>query len=328
MSMDVPSTGTPGKFSWIPCRDGKHVALTTLGGTGDVLFVLHATGFCGKIYETLAESMGSEFISYAVEARGQGFSPPAPAESGPYYATHEAAWDLLAAVDALGVQGNCYAFGHSMGGVAALRAEAARPGTFKAIYAFEGVIGDPSSLPGNIKSNQISIPQVGAAQKRRQQFPSRATVNNMFRDRIPFKTWHPACFKAYVQHGFKALPDGTVELLCPPEAEAASYRAMVEPEFAQSTWDGLKRLACPVVVAWGDDPNSGFKLAELFGPAASERVPLGRFERYHGLGHLAPMEEPRFIASRILAMKKAAASPDVWLATPQHQEFDVRHSSL
>lgn len=49
--------------------------------------------------------------------------------------------------------------------------------------------------------------------------------------------------------------------------------------------------------------------------------------RYHGFGHLSPMENPEFIAARILAMKEAGTSSAAWLEVPRVQEFG-HHQSL
>ncbi|KAK9864438.1 hypothetical protein WJX84_007537, partial [Apatococcus fuscideae] len=85
-----------------------------------------------------------------------------------------------------------YAFGHSVGGTSALRAQATHPGCLSAIYCYEPVIYDPSCLEPGVSQNppgqlrELGL-QLGAgdarilgpellariARKRRRLFPSR-----------------------------------------------------------------------------------------------------------------------------------------------------------
>eukprot|EP00884_Botryococcus_braunii_P009272 jgi/Botrbrau1/18346/Bobra.0179s0071.1 len=304
-------------------RDGEPLTLTRLGGSGDVLIILQANGFSGNVYEPLAWHLKSAFTCYSLGPRGQVEASSTLVGYDPNFATYEYAWDLLAVVDALSARGRCYALGHSLGGTTAIRAEAARPGTFKAILSYEAILVDPDTLP-----EKQDTKMADRARKRRRRFDSRSAADAAFRTRYPFKTWHPAAFEAYLKHGFRDSPDGGVELACSPDIEADSYLAVVHPPLARQAWEGLLRVACPVVVAGGDDPVSPFKIVAANLRPVAERLRHGHVERYHGLGHLGPMEDPAFMASRVLAMKAAASDSQTWGSMPKEVDFDVRRSPL
>ena len=51
------------------------IAVHDLGGEGDALLVCHATGFCGRVYEPFARTLGSQHHVHAVDLRGHSDSP-------------------------------------------------------------------------------------------------------------------------------------------------------------------------------------------------------------------------------------------------------------
>src|SRR5947209_16113777 len=92
--------------------NGVTVAVHDLGGSGEPLLIAHATGFCGRSYEPLADALAGRFHVWAVDFRGHGDSTE-PADGN--YAWTGMADDLLAATDAAGVD-RWFGVGHSLGG--------------------------------------------------------------------------------------------------------------------------------------------------------------------------------------------------------------------
>jgi pimeloyl-ACP methyl ester carboxylesterase len=271
---------------YVPSTNGVQVAVHDLGGTGEPLIILHATGFHGRAYLPMASVLRERFHVWAVDLRGHG-ATNAP-DNGDF------AWkgmvaDLLAAVDALGV-GPFHAFGHSMGGAVILAAEVARPGLLKSGFVFEPIVMNTAWLTARGEGNPMS----GPARKRRETFPSRADALARYASRMPLGLLRADVLWAYVEYGFVDLPDGTVQLACRPESEARTFEGN-----DKITVDDVGGIATPVTVAAGtisagDAPD---KLAEPLARALQR----GRFVSYPFVGHFGPFQEPERIASDVLS---------------------------
>ena len=102
----------------------------------------------------------------------------------------------------------------------------------------------------------------------------------------------PEALDAYVRHGFRQLPDGSVTLKCLPEIEAKVYE--MGPQ--HGAFARLGEIACPVTVARGVDqaftPSS-------FAPRIVDALPHGVLEEHPDLGHFGPLEDPPTIAEAI-----------------------------
>ena len=166
-------------------------------------------------------------------------------------------------------------------------AEAARPGTFRALYLWEPVVM-PVDPPLGPSDNPLSA----GAMRRRAVFPSRDEAFANYASKPPFSVLHPEALRAYVDHGFADLPDGQVTLKCRPEDEAQIYRmGSAHRAFAQ-----FGAVRCPAVVACGADTDAfGPELIELQAAA----LPRSRTEVLPGLGHFGPLQDPARVAATV-----------------------------
>jgi pimeloyl-ACP methyl ester carboxylesterase len=101
---------------------------------------------------------------------------------------------------------------------------------------------------------------------------------------------------AYVRHGFVPDPDAggaAVRLACRPDDEARIFRGGP----THQAFDHLGAVACPVVVACGDDAVG----PGAFAPAVVEALPDGRMERFAQLSHFGPLEAPPRVAAAVAA---------------------------
>ncbi|MBW3615016.1 MAG: alpha/beta hydrolase [Actinobacteria bacterium] len=264
--------------------DGTVVAFYELGGTGPPLLLAHATGFHGRVWCPLAEELSGQFRCVAFDLRGHG-DTPAPADG---FDWHGFARDALAVVDAAGL-GRPFGFGHSAGATALLLAELACPGTFRSLYCYEPVVapGQPATVPAS-PGDALAA----GARRRRQVFPSRQAAYEHYTAKPPLSALAPSVLRAYVDHGFEDLADGTVRLKCRSENEARSY----ETGMSHGAWDRLGDITCAVTVACGG-------LSDSFGPAVAAhqaaRLPHGRIEVFEGLGHFGPLEDPAAVAAAL-----------------------------
>lgn len=268
----------------VESSDQVELAVYDLGGDGPEVLMVHATGFCAGVWTPLAAHLPDMHLA-AVDIRGHGRSTTP--DGGMDW--HGTARDVLAAVDALGLE-QPFGVGHSMGGASLVLAELARPGTFAGLWLYEPIIF-PERIASDPRATQ-SNPLADGARRRRAEFGSRADAYANYASKPPFSALHPDALAAYVEHGFEVLPDGSVRLRCDPEFEASTY----ETGMSHGAFERLGELRCPVTVLRGS--------ADAFGPAAvapmvAESLPEGQLEDHPELGHFGPLEDPRAMAASI-----------------------------
>jgi pimeloyl-ACP methyl ester carboxylesterase len=270
----------------VPSTDGVTVALFDLGGEGPPLLFCHPTGFHALTWAPLAAELAPVAHCWSLDLRGHGDST-APDHGD--YAWTGMADDILAAVDHIGPPpAGLFAVGHSLGGATLALAEQARPGTFAGMWLFEPILPPP---PEGARTGPN--PMAEAARRRRRRFPSRDAAYANYASKPPMDTLTPAALHAYVDHGFRDLPDGEVELKCTPEVEAAVFEA----SFRSPAFRRLGEVRCPVTVAVSGDGG----MPALMGPLAADAFADGRLESYPELTHFGPMEDPPLLAAAIRA---------------------------
>jgi pimeloyl-ACP methyl ester carboxylesterase len=279
---------SPG-VSGIETSDGLTIALHDLGGSGPHLLVCHATGLCGRAYERVAASFSDRFHVWAVDARGHGDSP-APADGD--FSWDGMVRDVAAAAAAIG-DGPIHVVGHSMGGAAALAAEARSPGTFATAYVYEPIVMEPDA------ERPTSNPLADGARKRRNVFASREAALWRFASRPPLSDWESGSLAAYVRHGFADEADGTVRLKCSGENEARTFEAS-----GAITTRVIAAAALPTLVVSGDPTTHLAGMAR----AAAAALPAGELRTHPELGHFGPLQAPSVIGGEIRRHIEAQAS--------------------
>jgi pimeloyl-ACP methyl ester carboxylesterase len=266
----------------VEVADGLAIALHDLGGSGRPLLILHATGFCGRMYELAAPVLGDHFHVWAVDLRGHGDSDPSPTGS---YDWDEIVRDVLAVIDARGWD-DLVVFGHSLGGAIALLADIARPGLVAG-----GVLYEPIVWPEGFRHDGPN-PMAGPARRRRQVFDSRAEALARFAAKPPLSALRADALAAYVTHGLRDLADGTVALKCQGESEARTFEAE-EAMTIDRLGGGTAGFR---VLAGRRDPTPVAGLA--VGVAEALGAELVTYER---LGHFGPFQDPEQIAAEVVS---------------------------
>jgi pimeloyl-ACP methyl ester carboxylesterase len=271
----------------VPSTHGVTVALHDLGGDGPPLLFCHPTGFHAMTWAPLAGELAGAARCWSLDFRGHGDST---APDGGDYAWSGMADDVLAVIEDIGPgPAGMLAVGHSLGGAALVLAEQERPGTFAGLWLFEPIIVPPPEGPLPVGSNPLAT----AARKRRRRFPDRDAAYANYASKPPLDTLTPAALRAYVDHAFRDVPGGEVELKCTPEVEAAVFEA----SFGTPIFPRLGEVRCPVTVAVGGDGGMPAGLA----PLVVDALPDGRLESYPELTHFGPMEDPPRLAPAIRA---------------------------
>lgn len=270
---------------WTESTDGVRVALHQLGGEGEPVLLAHATGFCGRMWEPVARHLtGHRALAFDARAHGRSITPDTASLSW-----RAVAADLLAAVDALGLQG-CRAAGHSMGAAALLLAERARPGTFSALYCYE-----PVTSPVDTDEPLRDYVLAEMTLRRRDRFPSIDAARANFAGKAPFDTFSPDSLDAYLTHCFRPVEPGAEEitLVCRRQDESTFYRE----GRSHGLFEELDQIRCPVVLGAGPviagSPSS-------FAARVASRLPHSRLIRYDDLTHFGPQDDPARIAADII----------------------------
>jgi pimeloyl-ACP methyl ester carboxylesterase len=271
---------------------GVEIALLDWGGDGPLVFMHHANGFCAGTLGLVAEALAPRFRAIAMDARGHGDSskPEGPAS----YEWDQFAEDYLAVAERLSAEhggAKLIGLGHSFGGTTALGAAARRPELFERLVLVDPVIPTPDAAaaldPERVK--RLSRLKDGA-RRRRAHWPSRAQARAHFAARSLFANWLPEALDLYVEHGLRERADGSVELKCPGEIEAAIFGASRGLDMV----DLVRRARVPATVLWAVDGD--------FPRAVYERV-FAEMERARivdvACGHLIPMERPELVVQAV-----------------------------
>lgn len=270
----------------VASTDGVTLTVHDLGGDGRPVLLAHATGFHGWVWSPVAVHLSDRAHCWSLDFRGHGDSDP---PEGRGFEWEGFADDVLAVVDDVGLD-RPVGVGHSKGGAALLLAEARRPGTFAAVWAYEPIVFPPRA-PGEpeIADGELSERAV----RRRSSFPSLDEAYVNFRGKAPLSSLAPESLRAYVEHGFAPGADGEIYLKCRGEWEAEVYRMGGR----HGGWDRLDAVRCPVTVACGGDGAPPAAIA----PAIAGRLPDARLVRFDDLGHFGPLEDPAAVAAAIAA---------------------------
>ncbi len=264
--------------------DGVKVAIHDLGGDGPLLLFCHATGFHGHTLAPLASYLTDSYRCVAHDLRGHG-STLLPEGAGITWP--DVVEDLLAVTSALAKAnpdaGPLRAVGHSLGGGTIALAEDRRPGTFASAWAFEPVLIPTMESPG-------ASGMAEAAARRRAVFDSRDAAFERYASRPPFDSVRPDVLRAYVDHGFRDLDDGTVTLSCAPATEAELF----DNAWRSQSMDAAGRLRMPYGIGAGNEADGVAQLTRL---AAAEHSNLTLFE--FDLDHFGPFKDPELIAQTI-----------------------------
>lgn len=269
--------------------DDVTIRLYDLGGNGPLLLLSHATGFCGQVWEPMAETLTDRYHCVTFDHRAHGRSTRPVGRSLEWAGMAD---DILTIVDALSPGEPIAAVGHSMGGTTLAMAELAKPGTISKAWTFEPILfGDTHLGPGS-EPSEIS----DGARRRRPTFDNRDEVMERYGSRPPLSILDRRALRAYVDHGFSDQADGTVTLRCLPDDEAEIFQH--HNSGARQTVGGL---TVPfLVAASGDGRPPGDAVI-----AAAKEFDNLELAVYEDLTHFGPLESPERMGNDCLAWLEA-----------------------
>jgi len=283
--------------TYVPSTDGVQVASYDFGGSGPLLILCHATGFCAGVWQPIARRLTDRFHCVGLDFRGHGRTGR---PDGVTLAWEGMGQDLLAVIDhALAQRGDApdtpvFAAGHSMGGASIVLAELIRPGTIAKAWALEPILfPTPDEVDFDSEMNPVhESPLVTGARRRRPEFDSREAAFERYASRPPFSEVDPEALRAYVDEGFRDLDGGGVRLRCEPESEAQVFEHSL-----CGAYERLAEIHFPFLVAASGDGQPPALIADDVVSRNSNFVRV----QYGDLSHFAPLEDPQRIATDIAA---------------------------
>ncbi|MBU1903148.1 MAG: alpha/beta hydrolase [Proteobacteria bacterium] len=255
------------------------------GGSGPLVHLAHATGFCAGAYTPIAETLGRRLRVLGMDDRGHGKTT---AEANPRKLKN---WNGFAEDLAhffKHLQEPVIAMGHSRGAVASLLVAVKRPDLIRAL-----ILIDPTILPFSWmwwwylakKTGFASRVPIAARAARRNPFwPDRETLLNAYRAKHPFRSWANGFLEGYIADGTKTSETGGIRLCCTPEWESRCFSVC-----SHDIWRYIPRLQLPTLLLYGAD-------SDTFLPPAVKRfqakVPHAVIRRFENTSHFVPMERP------------------------------------
>ena len=267
-------------------------------GREPTVLLAHATGFHARCWDPVIRRLGDRHV-IAVDQRGHGRSQKTEITHWKVFGQDLAEFvrelDLR---DVLGV-------GHSMGGHAMVEAAAARPDRFRRLVLIDPVIVSPEDYGGGGWTITRLAGEKHPTAKRKRRFHSAAEMIERFRDRIPYRVFHPEALDDSCVYGLLPAPDGDGFLLaCPPETEASIY---MTSRSNPGVHDSIRTLSLPVLILRAKLPLEE-RDAMDFSSSPTWPGLVGEFRHGREIHlaehtHFLPMELPDHIAVLILAEK-------------------------
>ncbi|MEZ5296538.1 MAG: alpha/beta hydrolase [Ilumatobacteraceae bacterium] len=281
--------------------------------------LVHGTGFCASVWDTIARDLADDFDVVAFDRRGHGSS----AKPDDAYDFDDFADDVTAVVVALGLDG-ALGIGHSAGGTDLLLAAPRVPQAFAGLVVIEPTVMDPddptrdlSTAPGPTEESLARLTQ------RRTTFPSRRAARDRLDGRGIFARWRPELLDAYLHDALELQPDGHVTLRCTPTIEGAMLRRIADAmngTHPPTTFRCLRDIQCPVLVVTTEQSNARYlRMAD----AAERLIADTTIEHLPGVGHAVPQTAPERISTLSRQFwRSTIAAPDPALTSPDRRCID------
>jgi len=269
-----------------------NIPSTTYNEGSKILFA-HANGYPPACYDPLFNLL-SDFQITAIHQRPL-WEDSKPEEIKDWNPLTD---DLLDFMDAENM-GKVIGVGHSLGGIALLRAAMREPERFSSVILLDPVLFPPFFIRTwnilRILNLIASIhPLIQATRGRRRVFQSRESLSKSYRRKSVFRYFSDDALEAYVNGITCPLEDGRFKLCYSPEWEVQIYITGVWPDM--EIWKNLPKLEVPLLIIRGSETDTFF---ESTGRLVTKKLPSARIVNIEKSTHLLPLEQPEAVKNEI-----------------------------
>lgn len=259
------------------------------GGDGPNLLFLHANGYPPACYRPLLARLAKSNHVTAM------FQRPLWENSHPEDLRD---WtplsdDLLQFLDENESSASIPVIGHSMGGVAALRAALRQPQRFQRLILLDPVLLPPMFIAlWNIalafKFAHRLHPHILSAKNRRREFDDLDLLFERYRKVPTFKYMDDEALRTYIAGITRPKQNGGYQLIYSPEWESRVYYASIWRDM--ELWRALPKLKIPTLIIRGAETDTFW---EQTARKVTRLNPSIRVETIESATHLVPLEQPQ-----------------------------------
>lgn len=280
-----------------------HIPSQDFGGDGPNLLFLHANGYPPACYRPLLARLTKSHRVTAMLQRPL-WENGQPEDLRDWTPLSD---DLLRFLDENASRAPEAVLGHSMGGIAALRAALRQPQRFPRL-----ILLDPAWLPPAfialwnlalaLKFAHRMHPHITSARFRRREFEDLDLLFKSYRERSTFQYMDDEALRAYIQGITRPKKNGGYELIYSPEWESRVYYASIWNDM--DIWRALPKLKIPTLIIRGAQTDTFW---ESTARKVTRLNPSIRVETIERATHLVALEQPQKVAELILEFTNGVA---------------------
>lgn len=265
------------------------------GGSGPELLFMHANGHPPACYRPLLSLLAKKYHVTAMLQRPlwNGGNPDDLRDWTPLTE------DFLRFLDENKSRAPEVIIGHSMGGIAALRAALGAPQKFKRLILLDPVLLPPAVIAiWNIalifNLGHKLHPHITSAKNRRSEFNDLERLFKKYRERATLRFMDNESLRAYIAGITRPDGNGGYQLVYSPEWESRVYYASIWRD--TDIWRALPKLKIPTLIIRGAQTDTFY---ESTGRKVMRLNPSIRVETIENASHLVPLEQPRAVSETI-----------------------------
>ena len=191
------------------------------------------------------------------------------------------------------------AIGHSMGGIAILRAAMREPERFSRVILLDPVLFPPYFIRFYRIIRALNLahklhPLVAASQRRRRVFKNREIILRSYRSKSVFRYFSDEALESYVTGITCPLWDGSYQLCYSADWETQVYVTGVWRDM--ELWRKLPELRVPLLIVRGAETDTFFESA---GKLVTKKLPSAEVVSIPKSTHLVPIEQPEAVKNEI-----------------------------
>lgn len=273
------------------------IPFTSCGTEGPPLVFLHANGYPPACYQPLLSRLGKNWRLLALHQRP--LWPDSHPEDLQDWRPLSA--DLLAFLDQEGLTEPVFCVGHSVGGIAALRAAIQAPQRFAGLVLLDPVLFPPGIIRFYQVARLLGLaervhPLVPAARRRRDRFNDLDRLYAGYRRKNVFRYFSDESLRAYVQGIACPAKDGGWQLCYSREWEIRIYATGVWRDM--DLWRGLPKMQTPLHILRGAETDTFLPQTARLVHRKNPQIAITTLEK---TTHLLPLEKPAETAALIEA---------------------------